>query len=210
MIDRTRSRLGSPSARHRLGVTVLFAAAAVTAVTGCSASGVPLVADITATAHDVGDRSDGSDAADGVLPEGTSVSDDDLPGISGLDAGLLSALRAAAADALHDDVRFSVTSGWRSPDYQNRLLDEAVDEYGSREEAARWVATAETSAHVTGDAVDIGPFDATYWLSQNGASYGLCQTYANESWHFELRPEAVSQGCPTPYVDPTHDPRMQP
>ena len=24
------------------------------------------------------------------------------------------------------------------------------------------------------------------WLSEHGAGYGLCQTYANETWHFEL------------------------
>jgi len=42
-----------------------------------------------------------------------------------------------------------------SPEYQNQLLREAVVKYGSDEEAARWVATADTSAHVMGDAVDI-------------------------------------------------------
>jgi hypothetical protein len=71
------------------------------------------------------------------------------------------------------------------------------------------VATAETSAHVSGDAVDIGPFDAAAWLSEHGAEYGLCQIYSNEPWHYELRPEAIDQGCPPMYSDPTHDPRMQ-
>ena len=112
--------------------------------------------------------------------------------------------------AADDGVTFSVTSGWRSPEYQNRLLREAVFEYGSEEEAARWVATADTSPHVSGDAVDIGPSDAIAWLSRHGARYGLCQIYRNEPWHFELRPEAIDQGCPPLYADPTHDPRMQP
>ena len=102
-----------------------------------------------------------------------------------------------------------VDSGWRSPEYQNQLLREAVSEYGSAEEAARWVATAETSAHVSGDAVDIGRFDATAWLSEHGAEYGLCQIYGNEPWHYELRPDAIDQGCPAMYADPTHDPKMQ-
>ena len=100
-------------------------------------------------------------------------------------------------------------SGWRSPQYQEQLLHGAVSEYGSEEEAARWVATAETSAHVSGDAVDIGPSDATAWLSEHGAAYGLCQIYSNEPWHFELLPEAIDHGCPPMYADPTHDPRMQ-
>ena len=82
-------------------------------------------------------------------------------------------------------------------------------QYGSEEEAARWVATADTSAHVSGDAVDIGPADASAWLSEHGAEYGLCQIYGNEPWHFELRPEAIDDGCPPMYADPTHDPRMQ-
>ena len=86
---------------------------------------------------------------------------------------------------------------------------EAVSEYGSEEEAARWVATPDTSPHVSGDAVDIGPSDATAWLSEHGAEYGLCQIYGNEPWHYELRPEAVDHGCPPMYADPTHDPRMQ-
>jgi zinc D-Ala-D-Ala carboxypeptidase len=62
---------------------------------------------------------------------------------------------------------------------------------------------------VSGDAVDIGPSDATAWLSEHGAEYGLCQIYGNERWHYELRSEAVDQGCPAMYADPTDDPRMQ-
>ena len=83
-------------------------------------------------------------------------------------------------------------------------------EYGSEEEAARWVATADTSPHVTGDAVDLGPVAATTWLSAHGAAYGLCPVYGNEPWHFELFRQAVDRGCPPPYADPTHDPRLQP
>ena len=49
---------------------------------------------------------------------------------------------------------------------------------------------------MSGNAVDIGSFDATAWLSAHGAGYGLCQTYANESWHYELHPEAIDRGCP--------------
>ena len=72
------------------------------------------------------------------------------------------------------------------------------------------MATPDTSAHVSGDAVDIGHSDATAWLSEHGAEYGLCQIYGNEPWHYELRPEASDHGCPPMYADPTHDPRMQP
>jgi zinc D-Ala-D-Ala carboxypeptidase len=147
--------------------------------------------------------------ADGVLPDGVTVFDDQYPGVANLDRDLLQALREAATDAAHDGVEFFVDSGWRSPEYQNQLLREAVSEYGSEEEAARWVATADTSAHVSGDAIDIGHFDASAWLSEHGAEYGLCQIYSNEPWHYELRPQAIDRGCPRRYADPTHDPRMQ-
>ena len=147
--------------------------------------------------------------AGGAVPDGATVFDDEIPGVANLDPALLGALRQAATDAADDGVEFSVDSGWRSPEYQNQLLREAVSEYGSEQEAARWVATAETSAHVSGDAVDIGPFDAAAWLSEHGAKYGLCQIYSNEPWHYELRLEAVDHGCPPMYADPTHDPRMQ-
>jgi len=146
---------------------------------------------------------------DSAVPDGATVFDDDFPAVANLDPALLGALRQAAADAAGDGVEFLVNSGWRSPEYQEQLLQEAVSEYGSEEEAARWVATAETSPHVSGDAVDVGPSDATAWLSEQGAEYGLCQIYRNEPWHFELRPEALDHGCPAMYADPTQDPRMQ-
>lgn len=145
----------------------------------------------------------------GVVPDGTTVFDDGYPGVSKLNPALLAALREAADAAQADLLDFYVTSGWRSPEYQEQLLREAVIEYGSEEEAARWVATADTSSHVSGDAVDIGSYDAMAWLSQHGAKYGLCQIYLNEPWHYELRPEALDQGCPPMYPDPTFDPRMQ-
>lgn len=147
--------------------------------------------------------------ADGVLPRGVSVFDDRYAGVAHLHRDLLTALREAARDAAKDGVEFYVNSGWRSPDYQRRLFRKAVAKYGSEGEAARWVATAETSAHVSGEAADIGPFDATAWLSEHGAAYGLCQIYANEPWHYELRPEAAAHGRPPMYADPTHDPRMR-
>jgi len=147
--------------------------------------------------------------ADGAVPDGTTVFDDEIPGVANLDPDLLGALRLAAADAANEGVRFFVDSGWRSPEYQEQLLREAVSKYGSPEQAARWVATPGTSAHVSGEAIDIGHSDATAWLSEHGAAYGLCQIYGNEPWHYELRPEAIDHGCPAMYADPTRDPRMQ-
>jgi zinc D-Ala-D-Ala carboxypeptidase len=147
---------------------------------------------------------------DGALPDGVTAFDEEYPGVSDLDPDLLEALRRAATEAADDGIEIHVNSGWRSPAYQNQLLREAVAEYGSEEEAARWVATADTSPHVTGDAVDLGPVAATTWLAEHGAAYGLCQVYGNEPWHYELFRRAVDRGCPTSYADPTHDPRLRP
>jgi D-alanyl-D-alanine carboxypeptidase len=147
--------------------------------------------------------------AAGAVPEGVTVFDDELPAVTNLDPELLRALRRAATDAAADGIDLRVNGGWRSPEYQERLLRAAIAKYGSAEGAARWVATPDTSPHVSGDAVDLGPPDATAWLSEHGATYGLCQIYGNEPWHYELRPEAIDHGCPPMYPDPTHDPRMQ-
>lgn len=147
--------------------------------------------------------------ADGVVPAGVTVFDNHYPAVTKLNPALLGALRRAATDAAGSGITLYVNSGWRSAKYQEQLLQEAIAKYGSEKAAARWVATPTTSAHVSGNAVDLGPSNATKWLSEHGAAYGLCQIYRNETWHYELRPEAIEQGCPAMYADPTQDPRMQ-
>ena len=140
--------------------------------------------------------------ADGAVPDGTTVFDTEIPGVAKLDSGLLGALRRAATEAAADGIQLRVDSGWRSPAYQEQLLRQAIARYGSEAAARRWVATPRTSAHVAGDAVDIGPSGAAAWLSAHGAAYGLCRIYRNEPWHYELRPEAIAHGCPAMYADP--------
>jgi zinc D-Ala-D-Ala carboxypeptidase len=146
---------------------------------------------------------------DGRVPHGVTVFDDEYPGVAHLDPDLLAALRRAATDAAADGIELFVNSGWRSPEYQEQLLDEAIARYGSPAAAARWVATPATSPHVSGKAVDLGRCEATAWLAEHGAAYGLCQIYRNEPWHYELRPEAAVHGCPPMYADPSCDPRLK-
>jgi hypothetical protein len=126
--------------------------------------------------------------------------DDDHPAIAGLRHGLRAALQDAAGDAETQGVQVWVTSGWRSAAYQQELLDQAVQRYGSLSEASRFVASPDGSKHVTGDAVDIGPTEADDWMNRHGADYGLCRTYANEIWHFELATEPGGR-CPAPRPD---------
>jgi D-alanyl-D-alanine carboxypeptidase len=199
-----------------LAVIAAIAAALGSQLLGCSSSTATSPTDVPRSEHRgalgapgaLGERG-ALGEADGAVPDGTTVFEDEIPGVANLDSDLLGALRRAATDAAGDGVEFAVDSGWRSPEYQERLLREAISKYGSEEEAARWVATAETSPHVSGDAVDVGPSGAAAWLSAHGAEYGLCQIYGNEPWHYELRTGAIDHGCPPMYADPTHDPRMR-
>jgi LAS superfamily LD-carboxypeptidase LdcB len=200
---------------RKLRVACVLAVVATGAVLGyrllpSSASTAPSPTTVASPAE--APRSEYRDAlgeAGGAVPDGTSVFDDEVPGVAKLDPALLNALRRAATDAAGNGVAFVVDSGWRSAAYQERLLRESVAEHGSEREAARWVATPNTSAHVSGDAVDIGPPSAAAWLSAHGGAYGLCQIYRNEPWHYELRSRAVGHGCPPMYADPTQDPRMR-
>ncbi|SED66517.1 D-alanyl-D-alanine carboxypeptidase [Amycolatopsis tolypomycina] len=145
----------------------------------------------------------------GALPAGLPVFDDESPAVANLDPDLLDALRRAATDAAADGVVFVVNGGWRSWAYQEQLRRQAIAKHGSEAAAARWVTTADKSAHVRGQAVDVGPPAARAWLAEHGARYGLCQVYRNEPWHYELRPEAVVHGCPPMYADPSQDPRTR-
>ena len=147
---------------------------------------------------DGGLERDGGDDHSGPLNTGRAT-------LNRLDPDLLDAIQAAASDARDDGIRMVVTSGWRSKAHQRRLFDEAVTRYGTAEEAHRYVSPPDTSEHVSGDAVDIGPTDAADWLSRHGADYGLCQIFANEIWHYEL---ATTPGgrCPEMYADSSSRP----
>jgi len=172
----------------------------VIAVSAYGCGGPEREHEVLSHAPSTGDRPVG-DRPPGRIP-GTHLQDD-RPTVENLDPDLLAAVRAAARDARADGVRLVITSGWRSRAHQQRLFDEAVAEYGSEEEARRYVSTPDDSAHVTGDAVDIGPTDADAWLGQRGAAYGLCQIFANEIWHFEL---ATTPGgeCPDMLPDSSY------
>jgi len=199
-----RTRTRRTLRTYAVGLVVVTAAIIGTLVYRSASSSAPSFSEVLR-----GDHGGTTTEADGALPDGVTAFDDQYPGVANLDPDLLQALREAATAAAEDGIGFYVNSGWRSPEYQNQLLREAVSKYGSEEEAARWVATADTSPHVSGDAIDIGHSNATAWLSKHGAEYGLCQIYSNEAWHYELRTNAIDRGCPRMYADPTQDPRMQ-
>lgn len=117
------------------------------------------------------------------------------PAVGYLNPALLSAVQQATNAAAADGITMTITSGWRSPEFQQQLLDDAILTYGSIAVARQYVQTPEHSKHVLGQAVDIGGVGADPWLIASGARFGLCQIYANEPWHFELATDALGN-CP--------------
>lgn len=160
-----------------------------------SATGIPGVAGaadaVGAALAPPGDEVDG--AID--MNEPISVFDTDHPAVSRLDPAVRDAIQAAAVDAQADGIELQLTSGWRSAEYQAKLLRDAIATYGSESAAREFVSTPEGSKHVTGEAVDIARVDPALWLEQYGSNYGLCRVFANESWHFELVTEPGGE-CP--------------
>ncbi|MFD6698668.1 MULTISPECIES: M15 family metallopeptidase [unclassified Microbacterium] len=212
----------SQAPRRRRRLFRFFATLTVLALLGAGTAAAVITAAVTARPDYPGPvaAGDGGSASargggmptaeDGYIADGDSVSlQDSAPAVSKLEPGLREALEQALAAAEEDGLELRVASGWRSKAYQAWLLRDAVRTYGSEAEASRWVGTPETSLHVKGQAVDIAPYDAADWLNRHGAQFGLCRTYDNEAWHFELSPSAKDQGCPAMYRDPTEDPRMR-
>ena len=117
------------------------------------------------------------------------------PAVGNLEPQLLAAVQQAATAAAGDGITMTITSGWRSPEFQQQLLDDAVVTYGSVAAALQYVQIPQRSRHVQGRAVDIGGAGADQWLITHGAAFGLCQIYANELWHFELATDNAGN-CP--------------
>jgi hypothetical protein len=186
-VSEARSATARRPLRRRRGLVV--GAAIVATIGFVLAAGAFVARDAGGAAGQALSTSgDSPGVAEGFVPDDAPLSpfDTSVPALAKLDVALLHAVQQAGRGAEADGVRLFVASGWRSRSYQQHLLERAVVNFGSKQEALRHVATPEKSHHVTGDAVDIGPTDADSWLSQHGARYGLCQTLANEIWHYEL------------------------
>lgn len=94
-----------------------------------------------------------------------------------------------------------IYSGYRSPDHQSRLWQQALKKYGSPEAARKWVAPPGRSYHNKGLAADLRyASDAVRdWAHKNAAQYGLHFPLAHEPWHIEL---AGSRSGPSPQPAP--------
>lgn len=81
-----------------------------------------------------------------------------------------------------------ISSGYRSPEKQAQLWQEALTKYGSPEAARKWVAPPGKSNHNHGTAADLKYLAPTaqQWAHANAANYGLAFPLSNEPWHIEI------------------------
>jgi len=106
------------------------------------------------------------------------------------------AMAAAARRSGLPEPLLRLTSGYRSPEHQQKLWDAALKRYGSREEARKWVAPPGGSAHQSGRTVDmylggknssanvnnLRNTPAYKWLVENAQRFGF-YPYTREPWH---------------------------
>lgn len=116
-------------------------------------------------------------------------------GSEGLDPVLALAYTLAEQDAHAEGVPLWITSGYRTPAQQQALWDDGVATYGGPDAARKWVLPPAESTHVSGQAIDVGPQAGAQWLAANGNRWGLCRTFDNEWWHFEI---TTFPGAPCP------------
>lgn len=127
-------------------------------------------------------------------------------GTEGLDPVLAGAYSLAERQAHEQGVPLWIVSGHRTRDEQEQLWQQGIATYGSPEAARQWVLPPDESTHVTGKAIDVGPREGAQWLEDNGNRWGLCRTFDNEYWHFEIR--TVPGGtCPPRWPDAGMRPR---
>lgn len=112
---------------------------------------------------------------------------------------------AARADGIAGPLLLP-TSGYRSPETQETLWQNALKKYGSPEAARKWVAPPGSSAHQTGRAIDLyvggknsssevahlRTLPAYKWLVAHAERFGF-YPYAQEPWHWEYNPPAAAQ-----------------
>lgn len=101
----------------------------------------------------------------------------------GLEPRLADAVRRLI-EAARGGVR--VVSGYRSTAEQSRLWDDALQRYGSAEEADDWVAPPGSSMHERGLAVDLGGDLRLAATLVDRLGLPLWRPLSNEPWHFEL------------------------
>lgn len=109
---------------------------------------------------------------------------------SGMNPDFLNALTTLVASAPPEiQQNLKIRSGFRSPERQKQLWEQALQKYGSPEKARKWVAPPGRSFHNHGTAADLKYLNdaAKAWVHQNAGQFGLAFPLANEPWHIELQ-----------------------
>src|SRR5262245_61924007 len=124
------------------------------------------------------------------------------------------AWQALVAAARRDGIPAPVllpTSGFRDPELQRKLWENAKIKYKSEEAARKWVAPPGHSPHQTGRAIDfylggqnssanvaqLRTLPAYHWMVANARRFGF-YPYEAEPWHWEYNPPAQSTASPGP------------
>jgi LAS superfamily LD-carboxypeptidase LdcB len=83
--------------------------------------------------------------------------------------------------------KISVSSGYRTPEQQEALWNEAAAKYPDPELRENYVARPGASSHNYGLAADLSYADdaALKWAQENAAKYGLNFRMGHEDWHVE-------------------------
>jgi D-alanyl-D-alanine carboxypeptidase/Transglycosylase SLT domain len=104
--------------------------------------------------------------------------------LEGLAPGFSSALQRLIAAA---PGRITISSGYRSPERQQQLWDQALAKYGDPEIADNWVARPGRSNHNHGVAADLSfeNDEVRQWVHANAAKFGLHFPMGHEPWHIE-------------------------
>jgi D-alanyl-D-alanine carboxypeptidase len=119
--------------------------------------------------------------------------------LDGLTPATRAAFEAARTEALwrHGEL-IGLTDGYRDPQAQARLFDDAVRRTGSPTLATYWTLPPHQSSHVAGTALDVRPVEGARWLERHGSRHHLYRVYDNEWWHFEYRPGGRPPRLPHP------------
>lgn len=117
---------------------------------------------------------------------GAAARPDSLTGFDPRLNDRLGQMFTSAPSEVRDVLRIS--SGYRSPEKQAQLWQEALTKYGSPEAARKWVAPPGKSNHNHGTAADLKYLApaAQQWVHSNAANYGLAFPLSNEPWHIEV------------------------
>lgn len=118
-----------------------------------------------------------------VPSQGTSIK----PGAGVVQKGVEHGMQISFANRLNQLIKevgnLSITSGYRSPEEQTTLWNNAVKKYGSAAAAQKWVAPPGHSNHNKGLAADLGGnLQAAHKLA---GKYGLTFPMPWEPWHIE-------------------------